>query len=408
MNKQDDLNSQDSVAPDALPNGFRFSGIHCGIKQASSQEDLSLIVADAPCVAAGVYTKNQVVAAPVVLDRQRTPSANIRAVVVNSGNANACTGQRGMDDAIAMTEMTANAINANGEQVLVMSTGIIGEHLPMDNISKGIPAAAADTGSDGEHFMKAARGIMTTDTRTKTSTRSLTTAQGEIRIAGMAKGSGMIGPNMATMLGTIVTDASLTPELAQQLLAKYVDESFNSINVDGHTSTNDTVLLLASGSGDALAGDELAAFADALRDVCVDLAKAIVQDGEGASHLIEIIVTGAESDANARTIAEAIANSALVKTAFAGNDPNWGRIVSAAGYAGPALRIEQTQLRLNGVTLFEGGTPVEFDAEGVAKEMQSQRDVLVELNVGDGAGQTRFWTCDLTHEYVTINAEYHT
>lgn len=392
-----------------LPQNFRYAGHHCGIKKATQTEDLSLVVADRPCVAAGVYTRNQVVAAPVVLDRQRTPSSNIRAVIVNSGNANACTGAQGMQDAVAFTELTAAAIDASPEQILVMSTGIIGEPLPMDVIRTGIPQTAARLGPGEQEFMAAARGIMTTDTTTKTCFRSLDAGTGQqISIAGMAKGSGMIGPNMATMLGTILTDATLTPESAQELLGRYVDASFNSINVDGHTSTNDTVLLLASGQGEPLTGDHLEAFASQLEAVCIDLAKQIVSDGEGATHLVEIRIEGADNDADARLLAEAIANSPLVKTAFAGNDPNWGRIVSAAGYAGPAMDIESTRLALNGTLLFEAGTPVAFDAEQVAADMQQNRDMLVELRVGKGSGVCRFWTCDLTHEYVTINAEYHT
>lgn len=390
-----------------IPPGFKFGGLHCGVKQASDTEDISLIVAEQPCVAAAVYTKNQVVAAPVILDRARTPSTNIRAVITNSGNANACTGEQGMANAQEMARRTAQAIGANEEQVLVMSTGIIGEQLPMDTIRSGIDGVAKEIASTEESFMAAARGIMTTDTTMKTSFHQVETPGEPILIAGMAKGSGMIGPNMATMLGVVLTNATLSASEAQELLSTFTEQSFNSINVDGHTSTNDTVILLSSCQVPC-EGAERRQFAEAGLTACQDLAKQIVQDGEGATHLIEIAVTGAESDSDARVIAEAIANSPLVKTAFAGNDPNWGRIVSAAGYAGPKLKIEQTQLKLNGVLLFDAGTPVSFDAEKVSQEMAATRDVLVELRVGDGSGQTKFWTCDLTHEYVTINAEYHT
>ena len=390
-----------------LPAGFKFGGLHCGIKQASDTEDISLIVAEEPCVAAAVYTKNQVVAAPVVLDRQRTPSANIRAIITNSGNANACTGDLGMANAQEMASRTAQAIGADEEQVLVMSTGIIGEQLPMEAIRGGIESLAQQTGNSETDFMAAARGIMTTDTVMKTSFQRVETSTEPILIAGMAKGSGMIGPNMATMLGVVLTNAVLTADQAQELLAGFTQQSFNSINVDGHTSTNDTVILLSS-CRVPCEGESLVAFSEAGLAACQDLAKQIVQDGEGATHLIEISVDGAASDADARVIAEAIANSPLVKTAFAGNDPNWGRIVSAAGYAGPDLNVAKTQLKLNGVLLFDAGTPVPFDAESVSREMAANRDVLVELRVGDGSGRTKFWTCDLTHEYVTINAEYHT
>ena len=390
-----------------IPNGFRFAGVHSGIKKASNTEDISLVVADEPCVAAAVYTKNQVVAAPVVLDRERTPASNIRAVITNSGNANACTGELGMQNALRMAALTAEAIGADPDQVLVMSTGIIGEQLPMDEVTSGIAAVTKQLGDSEDHFMAAARGIMTTDLVAKTSFRELESSGESVQILGMAKGSGMIGPNMATMLGLVLTNAELTPEQAQRFLTEFTDRSFNSINVDGHTSTNDTVILLSSGKV-PLTSDGAQEFSKLGLETCVDLAKQIVQDGEGASHLIEISVSGATSDGDARVIAEAIANSPLVKTAFAGNDPNWGRIVSAAGYAGPKIDVAQTKLRLNGVVLFDAGAPVAFDATKVSADMKANRDVLVELVVGSGNGSTTFWTCDLTHGYVTINAEYHT
>ena len=390
-----------------IPNGFRFAGVHSGIKKASNTEDISLVVADEPCVAAAVYTKNQVVAAPVVLDRERTPASNIRAVITNSGNANACTGELGMQNALRMAALTAEAIGADPDQVLVMSTGIIGEQLPMDEVTSGIAAVTKQLGDSEDHFMAAARGIMTTDLVAKTSFREFESSGESVQILGMAKGSGMIGPNMATMLGLVLTNAELTPEQAQRFLTEFTDRSFNSINVDGHTSTNDTVILLSSGKV-PLTSDGAQEFSKLGLETCVDLAKQIVQDGEGASHLIEISVSGATSDGDARVIAEAIANSPLVKTAFAGNDPNWGRIVSAAGYAGPEIDVAQTKLRLNGVVLFDAGAPVAFDATKVSADMKANRDVLVELVVGSGNGSTTFWTCDLTHGYVTINAEYHT
>jgi len=390
-----------------IPQGFQFAGIHCGIKKASSTEDISLVVADTPCVAAAVYTKNQVVAAPVILDRERTPSSNIRAVITNSGNANACTGELGMQNARTMAELTAKAIDAKADQVLVMSTGIIGEQLPMDEVTSGITAVAKQLGNSEDHFMSAARGIMTTDLVAKTSFREFKAKDASVQILGMSKGSGMIGPNMATMLGLVLTNAELTSEQAQRFLKEFTDRSFNSINVDGHTSTNDTVILLSSGKV-PLNNDDMQEFSKHGLETCVDLAKQIVQDGEGASHLIEINVSGAASDSDARIVAEAIANSPLVKTAFAGNDPNWGRIVSAAGYAGVPIDVAKTKLTMNGNVLFQEGAPVAFDAAKVSADMKANRDVLVELVVGSGDGSTKFWTCDLTHGYVTINAEYHT
>jgi glutamate N-acetyltransferase/amino-acid N-acetyltransferase len=390
-----------------IPKGFRLSGYHCGIKHDSRTEDIAIIVADAACVAAGVYTLNQIVAAPVVIDRERTPSDSIRAIVVNSGNANACTGPAGMANAERMLQITGEAVGCDPSEVLVMSTGIIGQQLPMTKIELGIRSAADRLGSDQSALDAAARGFITTDTRTKIATGSITTPNRDVSITGIAKGSGMIGPNMATMLGAILTDAMLPADIAQQMLRRVVQDSFNSISVDGHTSTNDTVLLLASGQT-RLDDTQLQLFEQRLHDVCVDLAKQIVNDGEGASHVMEIVVRGTDNSEDARVIASAIANSPLVKTAIAGNDPNWGRIVSAAGYAGPKLDAAATKLVLNGTTLYELGSPAVFDASAVSRGLKQDRNVMIELTVGRGTGAARFWTCDLTHEYVTINADYHT
>lgn len=399
------------TSKNSLPHGFRLAGVACGIK-ASGASDITLIVSEKPCIAAGVYTQNQVVAAPVVLDRLRTPLSHARAVVVNSGNANACTGPQGMADAEQMLAVTARHVGCNPEDVLVMSTGIIGELLPMDKVEQGIEAAAADLGDTEDHIHAAAKGILTTDTVSKVSEATVA----DHRILGFAKGSGMIAPNMATMLGVVLTDATLTPEDAQALLAQAAEKSFNSIHVDGHTSTNDTVLLLASGQSEPesepesepLSGEALETFSRAFEETCIDLAKQIVSDGEGASHLVEIVVHGAESDADAKQIAQTIANSPLVKTAFAGNDPNWGRIVSAAGYSGCPIDIANTSLLLNETLLFENGVPCKFDAFQVSTSMQATKEMTVDLCVGKGSGRTKYWTCDLTHEYVTINADYHT
>ena len=390
-----------------IPNGFQLAGHHCGLKQETKQEDLALIVADAACVAAGVYTQNRVVAAPVLIDRERTPAQNIRAVVVNSGNANACTGPQGIDNALRMLSLTAEATGCQADEVLVMSTGIIGEQLPMQKISAGIEAAAKRLGREATYLEAAARGILTTDTRIKIANQTVP-AHPTIEITGMAKGSGMIGPSMATMLSIILTDATLTPELAQSFLEEAVQDSYHCISVDGHTSTNDTVLLLVSGQGDPFDAQQLDGFRHAFQAVCVDLAKQIVADGEGASHLIEIAISGAANDADAKKIAQTIADSPLVKTAIAGNDPNWGRIVSAAGYAKSPINVARTCLSINGIRLFQDAAPVAFDAAKTSASIEGNRDVLIELSVGDGPGTARFWTCDLTHEYVTINAEYHT
>ncbi|MCA9263078.1 MAG: bifunctional glutamate N-acetyltransferase/amino-acid acetyltransferase ArgJ [Planctomycetales bacterium] len=393
-----------------LPQGFRVAGVRCGIKKVSQNPDLALFVSDVPCVAAGCYTKNHVVAAPVVLDRQRTPAAAMRAVVVNAGNANACTGQRGLDDAHEMARLAALACGVEAAQMLVMSTGIIGEHLPMAKIEAGVQAAVAELSAEPEALAAASRAIMTTDLVPKVTSRSVQTSLGEVRLTGVAKGSGMIGPNMATMLGIVMTDAGLDADDAQDMLTAAVDQSFNCVTVDGHTSTNDTVLFLANGqatSGTLTDGDRDRCGA-ALTEVCIELAKMIADDGEGATHLVEIHVRGMDTTANARTIAAAIANSPLVKTAIAGADPNWGRIVSAAGYAGPPFDPLQVDLRVNGILLYERGTPVPFDAAEVSASIGGQRETRIEIEFAEGTANVCYWTCDLTKEYVAINADYHT
>ncbi|MHB8973186.1 MAG: bifunctional glutamate N-acetyltransferase/amino-acid acetyltransferase ArgJ [Pirellulaceae bacterium] len=395
---------------DFVPGGFRLSGVHCGIKSNPAKNDLTLILTDRPCVAAGVYTQNLIFAAPVAVDRARTPSPRMRAVVANSGNANACTGERGMRDALEMARLGAAAGQAAEDQALVLSTGIIGEYLPMEKISNGIQSAAQCLGNDEASFIRAARGILTTDRGPKVAQRSVEVGGRTIRIAGMAKGAGMIGPNMATMLGIVMTDANLTMETAQTLLQRTADSSFNCISVEGHTSTNDTLLLLASGQagGAPLEHRQLEQFGESLLELCVELARTIPDDGEGATHLITIDVRGCTSVSAARQIAQTIANSALVKTAVAGADPNWGRIVSAAGYAQVPFDPQGVNLRVNGQLLYQRGEPVAFDADAVSNSIRQQRETCIELTFSEGDAGIRFWTSDLTMEYVKINADYHT
>lgn len=394
----------------AVPLGFELAGVSCGIKKAAGKEDLCLVVCRSGATAAGVYTTNRVFAAPVAVDRERTPSGDIRVVVTNSGNANACTGERGLRDAYEMARLAAEACGARPEQSLVMSTGIIGEFLPMDKVGAGISAAAGRLGSDEASFFSAVRGIMTTDRGPKTAARSLRIDGKEVRLAGMAKGAGMIGPKMATMLSIVMTDAALSPEDAQAALVAAVAESFNAISVEGHMSTNDTVLFLASGAAGVgpLAGEELAAFQASLTELCINLAKQIPDDGEGATHLIEIEVRGCRTRDEADQIARTIATSALVKTAIAGGDPNWGRIVSAAGYAGVAFEASQVSLRINGRLLYVNGAPAPFDAADVSQAIKSHRETSLVLTVGDGPAVCRHWTSDLTVDYVNFNALYTT
>jgi glutamate N-acetyltransferase/amino-acid N-acetyltransferase len=393
-----------------MPLGYRMAGVYAGIKRNATKLDVSLIVSDAAATAAGVYTRNLVFAAPVGWDRRHTPSAAIRAVVVNSGNANACTGQRGDGDAARMAAAAAETCGAQADEVLVLSTGIIGEFLPMEKIQAGIQAAGARLAADEAALVSAARGMLTTDSTHKIAGRTLTISGHRIQITGLAKGAAMIGPNMATMLGIILTDAALAPQAAQQALAAAVADSFNCISVDGHMSTNDTVLLLANGAaaGSPLEGADLASFQAELGSVCQELARAIPADGEGATHLVTIDVRGCASREAARQIAKTVAESALVKTAVAGADPNWGRIVSAAGYAGVPFDPGGVSLRLNGTLLYQRGAPVAFDPAAVSRSVSENRDTAIELDFSDGQASIRFWSTDLTAEYVRLNADYHT
>jgi glutamate N-acetyltransferase/amino-acid N-acetyltransferase len=393
-----------------IPLGFSFTGVHCGLKRNPANQDLSLVVSDRPCAAAGVYTQNQVIAAPVQLDRERTPSNQIRAVVINSGNANACTGARGLQDARQTAVLAAASLGVSETQVLVLSTGIIGEHLPMAKIEAGIQHAAQQLARDDESLTSAARGMMTTDTRHKVVSRQFTLTGTHYSILGMAKGAAMIGPNMATMLGVVLTDAPLDAQVARDLLRAAVEESFNCISVEGHTSTNDSVLLLANGaaSDEALGDDDLFRFGEVLNDVCMTLAKEIPNDGEGATHLIEILVTHGQSRQDAHRVAKAIADSPLVKTAVAGADPNWGRIVSAAGYAGVPFDPATVQLAVNDIPLFQHGARLAFDALTVSESIRQNRTTRILFSLGQGNESVRFWTCDLTAEYVHLNADYHT
>ncbi|MDZ4849198.1 MAG: bifunctional glutamate N-acetyltransferase/amino-acid acetyltransferase ArgJ [Pirellulaceae bacterium] len=404
-----------------LPKGFRFAGVACGIKSRQGALDLTLIVADNECTAAGVYTTNQVVAAPVVLSRSRTPSQQFRGIVVNSGNANACTGAKGMTDALEMSKLAASAVAdkklagttaAHEDQWIVMSTGIIGRFLPMDKIANGIRQAAAELAT-GEHaYLNAADGIMTTDIARKIASRQVKLPSGKsISIVGMAKGAGMIGPKMATMLGCLITDATFGADQAQRLLQQSADRSFNCISVEGHTSTNDSLVLLATkptSDQPGLDESDEAVFSVALTELCIELAKKIPDDGEGATHLIEITIRGASSDADADRIARSVALSNLVKTAITGGDPNWGRIVSAVGYAGVPIKPEVLSLHLNGFHLFDRGEPLEFEAKAVSQSIRGQKLTEIELLVGYGRGTAKHWTTDLNAEYVRFNSEYST
>jgi glutamate N-acetyltransferase / amino-acid N-acetyltransferase len=391
-----------------LPSAYRFAGVHCGVRPERGRPDLALIVSDRPAAAAGVFTQNRVVAAPVVLCRRRLPRSDARGVVVCSGNANACTGEQGHRDAERMSTLAAQAVGCRPEQMLVASTGVIGRPLPMQNIETGIRTAAAALADTPDAFQSAAQAILTTDTRVKIDGRSLALSAGEVRVVGFAKGAAMIGPNLATMLAFLVTDAAVAPPQLHDILRRAADKSFNRISVEGHTSTNDTVLLFANGTGPALTDDDLHRFGAAVSEICVELARFIAADGEGSKHLVTIVVEGLRTDDEARRVAKAVADSALVKTAIYGADPNWGRFVSAAGYAGVEFEEKDVSCMLGDIPLYRAGMPLPFDAAAASAYLKDNREVILRLTFSLGTAGCTFWTCDLTPEYVRLNADYTT
>jgi glutamate N-acetyltransferase / amino-acid N-acetyltransferase len=392
--------------------GYCFAGLHCGIRPDPERRDLALVVSDAPASAAGVFTQNRVRAAPVRICQERLPSAVARGVVVCSGNANACTGRQGLDDARRMTTVAAEAVGCQPEQFLVCSTGVIGRLLPMAPVEIGIRSAAARLERTPAALDEAAQAILTTDTRIKVVTRTVDTGGAEVRLTGLAKGAAMIGPNLATMLAFVFTDAPVSPADLASLAFRAGDQSFNCVSVEGHTSTNDTLLLFANGRSNPespfLAGADLERFGSAVTAVCSDLARAIAADAEGANHLVTVEVEGLRDDAEARRVAKAVADSPLVKTAIYGADPNWGRIVSAAGYAGVAFEEEDLSLWLGDLLLYHAGSPQPFEPATASAYLKREREVLLRLRFTLGAGRATFWTCDLTQEYVRLNADYTT
>ena len=392
-----------------LPSGFKFAGVSCGIK-ASGKKDIALITSDEPAVAAGVYTQNVVRAASIDWNRQITPTDHLSAIVVNSGNANACTGEEGFRNNQQIAFQAAGALDCTAGQICIMSTGVIGQQLPMDNVGKGIKQAGRELGSGEDDFKSACEAILTTDQGTKTAYRSFEFEGETIKLAGMAKGAGMIGPNMATMLGIVITDAKLTPPVAQDILKRAADKSFNCISVEGHTSTNDSLVLMANGTSPAVMTHwkAIQAFTENLTELCIELSTQIPADGEGASHLISIKVSGAQTDQDADTIARSVAMSNLVKTAIAGADPNWGRITSAAGLTSVSFEPEHLCLSINGTSIFEKGQPLEFDEKDLSESMARNFETLLEIRVGTGAGEARHWTSDLNEAYVKFNSLYTT
>ena len=396
-----------------LPKGFRAAGIAAHIKKTNAP-DLALIVSDRDCAGAALFTTNKVKAAPVLRDmalmQTHAGHANdLRAVIINSGCANACTGEQGLLDADETARATASALgeSLHAEQVFVMSTGVIGVMLPMDKLRAAIPQAVQHLDAAGlEH---AARAIMTTDTQPK-----IAFAQGQVgdetfTVAGISKGSGMIHPNMATLLSVVMTDAAIDADTLRRALHVAADHSFNRISVDGDTSTNDTLLVLANGASAVRieSAESLRVFQQALTDVCQSLAKQMARDGEGATKLITLHITGARDERMAEVVGRTIARSPLVKTAFYGEDANWGRVIAAAGYSGEDVDPQHMSLWFGPVLVFQNGMPTQY-SEDDATQAIKPREVEVRLELGLGNASATIWTCDLSHDYVTINGKYRT
>lgn len=400
------------------PRGYRAAGITAGLKP-SGLPDLALILSDVDAIAAGVFTTSRVCAAPVTYCRQRLQAKHsARAVLVNAGQANAATGEQGWRDSLECANALGQALNISGDSILLASTGVIGQRIRMDALLSGIPqlvAAASETGSDS-----AAQAIMTTDLVPKSIALETTIDDRPVRVGGICKGSGMIHPNMATLLAFVTCDATVSTSLWQQMLSRAADKSFNQITVDGDTSTNDTLIALANGQSRTAAITEMGPEAEKLEAmltaVCQHLAKAIARDGEGATCLIEVQVTGAPDDKGARQIAKTIVGSSLVKSAVFGRDPNWGRIAAAAGRAGVPFEQEDLKIQLGDILMMEAGQPLPFDRAAASDYMKraaagaylKDDTVLISVSVGNGHGTGKAWGCDLSYDYVKINAEYTT
>ncbi|NUQ81752.1 MAG: bifunctional glutamate N-acetyltransferase/amino-acid acetyltransferase ArgJ [Bacteroidetes bacterium] len=385
--------------------GIQAAGIFSGIKK--KKKDLALILSLSPATVAGTFTLNKVKAAPLLISQSVVRAGGkIKAILVNSGNANACTGEPGMQDALTCQQWVADALGISTREVLISSTGVIGQRLPMPVVEAGIKAIVPQVNPDGG--LDAAEAILTTDTRIKSYAVEVQLSHGTVTIGGIAKGSGMIMPNMATMLGFLATDAAIPSPVLQGLLTYAVSHSFNKITVDGDTSTNDMVTLMANGtSGMAIleGTEDYQTFRNALHAICLEMAKAIIVDGEGATKLVEVQVHGAATEADADKIARAIANSPLVKTAIHGEDANWGRIISAAGYSGADFDPAEVSIHFDDLAVFLPGYQIVLDEEEALKRL-SKSELRLTIRVGSGPGSTTWYTCDLSADYIRINADY--
>jgi glutamate N-acetyltransferase/amino-acid N-acetyltransferase len=397
------------------PRGFRAGGIRCGIKASAQKRDLALIYSERRCTAAALFTTNRVQAASVIVSREHLASGVCRAVIANSGNANACTGEAGLAAARRMAELAAEEFAIPPREVVVASTGVIGVPLPMAAIESGVEALANSLRGDGAGHEAALEAIMTTDTRRKDASLEIEIDGTPVRIGAMAKGSGMIHPNMATMLCFITTDAAIDRPLLDRALRRAVGRSFNRLTVDGDTSTNDMVLVMANGAaGNApvnAEGPGWEAFAEALETLCRRLARAMARDGEGASRLLTVSLRGAADEEEAAVLAKSVAASSLVKAACFGADPNWGRVLCALGYAGPAFNPDRVELRFASaageILVCRDGAPVPFSEEE-AKRILLEEEIEIRIDLQGGPGTAAAWGCDLTYDYVKINGDYRT
>jgi len=393
---------------DDIPAGFRFSAIASGIKK-SGKLDMGLITSDLPANCAGVFTRNKVIAAPLLLTKPRVAEGKCQAILVNSGNANACTGDAGLQTAETTLQSLAEQLQIADNLVAVASTGVIGESLPLEPFRSGIPKLVSSLTSTD--VVTVAEAMMTTDAFAKIATAK-ESGQQDYRVLGLAKGAGMIHPNMATMLGFVLTDAQVAPELLKTALPAAVEKSFNSITVDGDTSTNDMVLLLANGAAKSAlikpGTAEAEKFTRHLQRVLLDLAKMIVRDGEGATKLVKIRVVGAKNGESARIAARSVATSALVKTAFFGEDANWGRIIAAVGYSGIDVDPDRIDISFDQVPVAVNGLAVGVEQEAKATKVLQQDEFVVTINLHSGDGESSYYTSDLSYEYVKINADYRT
>ncbi|MEE2753643.1 MAG: bifunctional glutamate N-acetyltransferase/amino-acid acetyltransferase ArgJ [Candidatus Latescibacterota bacterium] len=387
------------------PKGYRAVGLSCGI-YGGGTKDIALIASDRPASAAGVFTTNIVQAAPVHLNREHLSDGKAQAILVNSGNANACTGENGMANARHEADLVSRGLSLKPEDILVNSTGVIGVHLPMDTVEAGI---ASVLNGLGDGWDDASEAIMTTDTVPKRAAATIEIDGETVTVAGMAKGSGMIAPNMATMLCFVVTDAGVSPNDLKTSLLSSTRHSFNCVTVDGDMSTNDTILVLANDATEtgALSGKNLDNFNEALEAVCISLARQVARDGEGATKLITIRVAGAPSEEASRTVGLSIANSSLVKTAVFGRDPNWGRILCAMGYAGVDFDPDNVTVSMAGLPIFADGAGLEYDHDQAVESLGAE-NIAIDIDLRSGPAQSVVYTCDLTYDYVRINAEYTT